>query len=90
MVRNKVNEEGVQVLEKVYSWKDPNNINTQQHATNTVGGATTTPTATTNQNVKFQRNLSFDDHPKSPNLAWNRKSFDAKRKPLVHSKSFGD
>ena len=84
VVRSKVNEEGAKVLQSVYSWLEEgavdNNNNNTLHA------------ATTNPSVKFQRNLSFDEQhaAKSSSLGWARKSFDQKRRPLVHSKSTCD
>ena len=79
IVRNKVNTDGAKILEMAYSWLkaaegDENN---------------TATTTNNNPSVKFQRNLSFDDSNKSrtENPNWLRKSFDAKRSPLVHSKS---
>lgn len=83
IVRDKVNKEGAKVLETVYSWlqvvdNNNNNHNSAAHPTN--------------HQVKFQRNLSFDEQTtrSSANQGWARKSFDAKRNPLVHSKSVCD
>lgn len=82
IVRNKVNEESAKILETVYSWLvvDSNNNNSN--------GSNPPNTSTTNH-VKFQRNLSFDESRTTEGFGF-RKSFDAKRNPLVHSKSVCD
>lgn len=93
VVRDKVNEAGADLLECPYSWQlprdycpgvDSNNNN------NNNNNATKSPHQ--QHNVKFQRNLSFDDNSKTSlsSASWTRKSFDAKRSPLVHSKSVCD
>lgn len=80
IVRDKVNKEGARVLEEVYSWlriRDENEIKTN------------TPNNT--QHVKFQRMHSLEEPGANTNTnsngSWVRKSFDAKRMPLQHSKS---
>lgn len=96
VVRDKVNKDGAQILQRSYSWLqaresgvDTNNNNNNTHSTKT------THHHPQQQTVKFQRNLSFDDNSRTSlsttaGAQWTRKSFDAKRNPLLHSKSVCD